>query len=816
MSNDLPSQKNKVEAQEPKIAAESGQGTGDWAAFNASVDWETRQQAPVRRFLNFLERITLAVEKPISRIVREPQLNPLYHTGPIAVALMVVIAITGVYLLMFFQFGFDASYVAVSKVEASLVGRIMRALHRYASDLAIIVILLHAWRTFFMDRFRGPRWLAWVTGVVMAVFVWIIGVTGYWMVPDVRFQTLNQTLIDLLGGFTGGVSFLTHYATTETAGTGWLFILLMFTIHILLSVLIGVFLWIHLKRLSRAKWMPPHYWTIISIVSLAIAAAVVPLGMLPKANPLQLPGEITLDIWYLLYLPAALNMAPALFWGLVWLAIVLIAAIPWLLVRKPLEPIVVSAERCTGCTLCAEDCPYKAISMVERDDGKRHKYIAVVDPQMCVSCGVCIGSCPTNALTLGDVSAEPLWQETVTLASAGGEKPTRVVFTCERHAAQGARSFLQVQASGNGDAAALEVNGMQTRIVPLTCISMAHPNLASEALKAGASEVQFIGCPPEDCANREGNQWEQLRLTRERLPKLKRVDAEAPIITDWVPPNDFARALKSESHQSAATAYDYRFSSSRWRTYIPALILLLVVLAFIIWLADIPYTPFPAQPSIVEIALNHRGGFPIATEDAPTVDSGELDLSAEPQPTRLLLTVDDEILLDEIYPATGGKQPVSRAFEQIQLAPGEHHLQLALFDGTDPTQSQTVFDDTVTLTAGQILPLHLTDARLSGGDPEMGHKMYNETALGTNVACRICHSLRPDVVIVGPSFAGVATRAETRVPGMTAEEYLRQSILDPNAYIVEGFSSDMAPPNFAELLTDEQVDDLVAFLLTLK
>jgi len=649
----------------------------------------------------------------------------------------------------------------------------------------------------------------------MAVFVWIIGVTGYWMVPDVRFQTLNQTLIELFGGFTGGVSLLTRYVVTETAGTGWLFILLMFAIHILLSTLIGVFLWLHLKRMSRAKWMPPRYWTIVSIVLLIIAAVLIPLGMLPKANPLQLPGEITIDFWYLFYLPAALNMAPVLFWSLVWLALVLVAAIPWLLRRKPLEPIKVSAERCTGCTLCAEDCPYKAISMVERDDGKRHKYIAVVDPKMCVSCGVCIGSCPTNALTLGDVPIEPLWQETVALASAGGEKPTRVVFTCERHAAHGARPFLQAQAAAHGEDAALEVEGMQTRIVPLTCISMAHPNLASEALKAGASEVQFIGCPPEDCANREGNLWEQLRLTRERLPKLKRADADAPIVTDWVPPNDFTRALHAESHQSAATAYDYRFTSSGWRSYVPALILLLVVLAFMIWLADMPYTPFPAQPGIVEIALSHRSGFPIATEDAPTVDASAVDLSSS-QPTRLVLAVDDEILLDETYPSKGGKQPVSHAFEQIQLSPGEHHLRLDMYDKSDPAQAQTVFDNTMTLAAGQILPIHLTDARLSGGDPEMGHKMYNETALGTNVACRICHSLRPDVVIVGPSFAGVATRAETRVPGMSAEEYLRQSILDPNAYIVEGFAPDMAPPNFAELLTDEQVDDLVAFLLTLK
>ncbi len=768
----------------------------------------------MRRFLNFLERITLAVEKPITRIVREPHFNPLYHTGTIAVALLLVIFVTGIYLLMFYQFGFDASYEAVSKVEASLVGRIIRALHRYASDLAVLVILLHGWRTFFMDRFRGPRWLAWVTGVVMAVFVWIIGVTGYWMVPDTRFQTLNQTLIDLFGGFTGGISFLTSFVVTEGAGTGWLFILLMSTIHIVLSIVIGLFLWIHLKRMTRAKWMPPRYWTLISILLLVIVSALIPLGMLPKANPLQLPGEITIDLWYLLYLPAALNMAPALFWGLVWVAIVVVAIIPWLLMRKKLEPIVVSAERCTGCTLCAEDCPYKAIEMVEREDGKHHKYIAVVDAKMCVSCGVCIGSCPTNALTLGDVPADLLWQETLALASAESDKPTRVVFTCERHAFQGAKAYLDAQATANGGS--LDDLGMRTQIVPLTCISMAHPNLATEALQAGAAQVHFIGCPPEDCANREGNLWEELRVTRERLPKLKRAYVDAPIVTDWVPPNDFARALNSESHQSDATSYSYQFSLSDWRSFVPAIILLLVVLAAIMWLADIPYTPFPAQTSVVEITLNHRSGFPIATEDAPTVDSGELDLGVTPQPTRLVLAVDGEIMFDETYPLTSGNQAFSRAFEQITLMPGEHHLQLALLDQADGTQFQTVFDNVVTLAEGEILPIYLNDARLSGGDPKRGRQLFNETALGTNASCRICHSLRPGVDIVGPSFAGVATRAETRVPGLSAEEYLRQSILDPNAYVVEGFSEDMAPPNFAELLTDEQVDDLVAFLMTLR
>ena len=41
-----------------------------------------------------------------------------------------------------------------------------------------------------------------------------------------------------------------------------------------------------------------------------------------------------------------------------------------------------------------------------------------------------------------------------------------------------------------------------------------------------------------------------------------------------------------------------------------------------------------------------------------------------------------------------------------------------------------------------------------------------------------------------PSLAGVGTRAADRVPGMTAEEYLRESILYPSAYVVEVYRGD--------------------------
>lgn len=120
--------------------------------------------------------------------------------------------------------------------------------------------------------------------------------------------------------------------------------------------------------------------------------------------------------------------------------------------------------------------------------------------------------------------------------------------------------------------------------------------------------------------------------------------------------------------------------------------------------------------------------------------------------------------------------------------------------------------------------LLLTSCGGSSGNPERGEELYRQRALADGAApgCISCHSLDPGVVKVGPSHAGVGARAEQVVDepeyqgeATTAAGYLRESITDPNAHVVEGFEPVMYA-NFEEVLTAEQIDDLVAFLLTLR
>ncbi|HET8932891.1 MAG TPA: cytochrome c [Polyangiales bacterium] len=94
--------------------------------------------------------------------------------------------------------------------------------------------------------------------------------------------------------------------------------------------------------------------------------------------------------------------------------------------------------------------------------------------------------------------------------------------------------------------------------------------------------------------------------------------------------------------------------------------------------------------------------------------------------------------------------------------------------------------------------------------------------------CNACHSIAPKVNLVGPSLAGVASRAEKLLKSSTykgsakdAMSYIKESILHPNAYIVpepmysaNGVS--FMPDTYKGALTPEQVESIAEFLASLK
>ena len=101
-----------------------------------------------------------------------------------------------------------------------------------------------------------------------------------------------------------------------------------------------------------------------------------------------------------------------------------------------------------------------------------------------------------------------------------------------------------------------------------------------------------------------------------------------------------------------------------------------------------------------------------------------------------------------------------------------------------------------------------TDAERRGGVDSFGMELFEERVVGGSPGCVTCHSLEEDVTLVGPSLFAI----ESPVDGLTTAEYVRQSILEPDAYVVDGFVAGQMYPGWDQYLTPEQIDSLVVLL----
>ena len=84
-------------------------------------------------------------------------------------------------------------------------------------------------------------------------------------------------------------------------------------------------------------------------------------------------------------------------------------------------------------------------------------------------------------------------------------------------------------------------------------------------------------------------------------------------------------------------------------------------------------------------------------------------------------------------------------------------------------------------------------------------------------ACATCHAIQPGQDIgSGQSLSNIGNRASVTVPGQTAEEYLHTSITNPDAFLAGGYQEGIMYRGYAQAMTAQQINDLVAYMLTLK
>ena len=158
----------------------------------------------------------------------------------------------------------------------------------------------------------------------------------------------------------------------------------------------------------------------------------------------------------------------------------------------------------------------------------------------------------------------------------------------------------------------------------------------------------------------------------------------------------------------------------------------------------------------------------------------------------------------------------------LELEPGEHTLRLQFADGAHTALEGDQYRQQIEIVVSD-------EGQTAEPAPPPTQQLSQETAdlaiaAMTATGCNSCHVTTGlpmvDAAMLGPDQTNLGAIAGSRREGYTAEEYLLESILEPSAFIVEecplGQCLQVMPENYGELLTEEELDAIVAYLLSLR
>jgi ferredoxin len=645
-------------------------------AVSAAPPRDVDAEPPVRgeALLRPLDRALAAVDRATAAVL-PAEFNPFLQLGALANWSFLLATLSGVLLLLFYSTSVHTAHASMLAMDAApWTSGLVRSVHRYSSDACMALVLLHALKVFAARRFSGPRWLAWLTGAFALLCLWVIGWLGYWLPWDQPAQHVAEGTARALDVIPVFVDTLERSFLVDEQVNSLLFFLVFFA-HMLLPLVMGIGLWLHITRLARARFLPTKRMLVWSTIAFVVLSLFVPATTGAPAAMGAKAASFAIDAWYL----APLWLTDRLTGGGLWLfwlcAGTALCSVPWLLPRRRVRAAVVEVAKCNSCTKCSKDCPYLAITMVPRSDGKNFASQAQVDPKLCVGCGICAGSCDTYGVGLPWLPAHDERERIeamVTQAIGRGPAPG-LLLGCAHGAVRDLRPDGSTGRCTLPDWLAVEV----------PCAGWVHMFTVERALKLGAREVVLASCGDGNCRYREGDLWAQQRLAGEREPFLRRerVDADRARVLSLPPGSDVAARLGVAGPERAPLA----------RRLVGALVLLVLVAAVTFGSMAPYHTPHDESAELV-ISFKHPGQL---TEQSTRLSEEEkaklpvhmrrdVDLVRTRQPVRLRVVVDGDEVLTKSYAPTGlWGDGNSIALERLPLAPGSHEVQVFVGDGAD-------------------------------------------------------------------------------------------------------------------------------------
>lgn len=666
----------------------SGNGMSDSFEDNFSTRAKDQRPDPKMRgesFLQFFDRIFHRLDRFVERSI-PPDLNPFAQSGAIANTTFIISLISGFVLLLWYKPSVYQAYESLDQLN--LVGEFFRTLHRYSSDACMLFILFHAFKMFSARRFGGPRWLPWVTGIIAVGLLWFDGWLGYWLVWDERANQIVVGTAKMLDQLPIFAEPLSRSFLTDDSFNSLLFFLVFF-IHMLIPLAIGIALWLHVSRMNRANFLTGKTMTWTILGSLALLSMLFPADLARPASMLEIQESMPIDYFYMLPVYFTDRLEGGALWALTLIIFIGFISVPWLLVKKRLSKPSVDPNLCNGCEQCYKDCPFNAITMLPRaeEDTKKGDFYASIDPLKCVGCGICVGACDPVGIEFPRLPAMDVrkqideWLEDRLVQ----EEPVHVAYVCSNSA--GADLHID-EKTGR----CKELPGYLVRSVP--CAGWVHPLMIERALRKGAEGVLVVGCQSEP-DYRLGAMWTGMRIDGERHPSLREEKIDTSRINylqyDHTDYQGFIDAARDLQRSSRRVRHNFEKTDKKAQ-YLMGAACIFILSTLTYFFSTAPYN-VPIQKESELVVSFTLAGRPVdnAVKDAtaqedllPHMRGSGTSAKRQRSNVRLRIVINGKTILQETYAPKGFfGDGTSGTVEYIPLNSGVHNVQIYLGDTTE-------------------------------------------------------------------------------------------------------------------------------------
>jgi cytochrome b6 len=254
-----------------------------------------------------------------------------YFFGGVALFLFIIQVVSGALLLVYYRADADAAFESVQFIMSRVqFGWLVRSIHVWSANLMVFAVVVHMFSVFFLDAYRKPRELTWLTGIGLLVLSLAFGFSGYLLPWNEISLFATKVGTDMVAAVPFAGTFLLRLLRGGDEVTGAT-LSRFFGLHVaILPGIFTIFLLAHLAFIQRQGIHEPKLDTarqpmqffpdfflrelllwLIFINILATLAVLIPSHLGVKADLLApAPAGIKPE-WYFLFMFETLKLIPA-------------------------------------------------------------------------------------------------------------------------------------------------------------------------------------------------------------------------------------------------------------------------------------------------------------------------------------------------------------------------------------------------------------------------------------------------------------------------------------------------------------------------